>query len=715
MKKTRTEILSPRRMPKTVAYRAVACLIFAGTTLHVPQARGEPCQNQAAIDVCKFGCNATGAVCGALCGAAVDVCTGACIGGCATTCTIDCCAGFCTDSDACTSCIGGCQRTCRNGCQLECDDCIFDCNRDCESICVPFRKVGEFCTPLFDRCADPLTCWPLPFPGEARPRCFPPESDNIFPDDVCRSFYSSATHSAAIAKGLTNSFGIGASAGAVVGGGYEEGVVYGADGRYGCYFTTCIGGLTDVSFGSYAGIGFYIDYDSFYGNSVVIIETVGKGINFSTAQVLATDGSLIGTTDALSLGLGILPADVGVYYCTTIVDTVGTQRTDGTLAPVTNSRPLALCKADHTVCANTETCDAVVNIDDGSYDVDGDAITLTQAPAGPYDIGENLITLTARDPGGLTHNCTTNVTVKDCDPPTIKCPKPLIVRCENSNGTTFIEPPAAKVHDCSNVVVTTPDAELFHLGTTVVTYTAVDELGMESACDLEITIDEPDTDGDGVVDCMDPCPTTQVFSPTGCGSDEEPADSDGDGVFDVFDDCPNTATGTEVDADGCPVEPPAPIDGDGDGVTDDVDLCTDTPAGTAVDADGCPIEPSPEQPLPDSDGDGVADDNDACPGTPDGTIVNVRGCPINEPPADDLDSDGDGIVDAADECMNTPAGTAVDESGCAVEQPPARPSTGHGVLRLPCAPLNAATLMLTLLGLTALRKQSVGGRKGLRG
>ncbi|AKX60323.1 porin [Thiopseudomonas alkaliphila] len=40
-----------------------------------------------------------------------------------------------------------------------------------------------------------------------------------------------------------------------------------------------------------------------------------------------------------------------------------------------------------------------------------------------------------------------------------------------------------------------------------------------------------------------------------------------------------------------PVEPVACIDSDNDGVCDDVDLCPDTPEGTQVDANGCPIEP----------------------------------------------------------------------------------------------------------------------------
>ena len=704
-------------LPKGARSRSTNVWVFVGLSsvmLFSAVARAEPCQNQAAIDVCKFGCNATSDVCGALCGAAVDTCTGVCIGGCAVSCAIDCCAGFCTGSDACHDCIGGCENTCRNGCQLDCDDCILNCNRDCESICVPFRKAGEFCTPLFDRCADGLTCWPLPFPGELRPRCFPPETDRLIADDECRSFYSSAVHEAAMAEGLANSYGIGSSAGVVIAGSFEEGVVYGADGRFGCYFTTCIGALSDASFGSYAGIGFYLDYDEFYGNSVVIVETVGKGINFSTAQVLSTDGRYIGTTDALSIGVGGLPADVGVYYCTTLVDTVGTHNPDGTLAPVTNTRPLALCKTDLTICARSDTCDTELDLDDGSIDPDGDPLTLTQSPAGPYALGEHEITLTARDPDGVSHSCTEFATVVDCDSPVIVCPDPIVVRCENENGTTEVDPGQAVAEDCSAVEISDPEAAAFPLGTTIVTHVATDEAGFVSSCEQEITVDEPDTDGDGVVDCMDRCPLVQVFSPSGCGAffapGPVPADSDGDGVTDENDQCPGTDPGTTVDESGCPIVPVV-ADSDNDSVNDDADQCPDTPAGTTVDADGCPVEAPPEQPLLDSDGDGVNDADDVCPDTPAGAVVSLRGCPSGDSPdLNEPDSDGDGVLDADDDCAGTPAGTTVDANGCPPEANTGRPSIGNGFLRIPCGPVNGATLMLTLLGLTALSKKSRAAR-----
>ncbi|HET6767123.1 MAG TPA: OmpA family protein [Chitinophagaceae bacterium] len=116
---------------------------------------------------------------------------------------------------------------------------------------------------------------------------------------------------------------------------------------------------------------------------------------------------------------------------------------------------------------------------------------------------------------------------------------------------------------------------------------------------------DKDTDGDGIFDSRDKCPTVPgVVKYEGCPV----PDTDKDGIFDDKDKCPDMAGYPELE--GCPYP-----DRDKDGVTDNKDRCPDEPGSTKN--DGCPIT--------DTDGDGVPDDTDRCPDTP-GPASN-NGCP----------------------------------------------------------------------------------------
>ena len=99
----------------------------------------------------------------------------------------------------------------------------------------------------------------------------------------------------------------------------------------------------------------------------------------------------------------------------------------------------------------------------------------------------------------------------------------------------------------------------------------------------------PDSDGDGINDNEDGCPTVAgTAQMNGC------PDSDGDGISDKDDACPLVAGLAQFN--GCP-------DTDGDGIPDNKDKCPYV-AGT-TDREGCPV--------PDKDNDGFTDDVDKCP------------------------------------------------------------------------------------------------------
>ncbi len=152
-----------------------------------------------------------------------------------------------------------------------------------------------------------------------------------------------------------------------------------------------------------------------------------------------------------------------------------------------------------------------------------------------------------------------------------------------------------------------------------------------------------DTDGDGIIDRKDKCPTVR-----GIALFEGCPDSDGDGIQDSEDDCVSEAGIAEFK--GCP-------DTDGDGIKNADDKCPDVKGSKEMmgcpdtDGDGladvddkCPTEKGSKAlaGCPDTDGDGVIDMEDKCP--KEKGLKERAGCPA---PAD---SDGDGIVDADDAC-----------------------------------------------------------------
>jgi outer membrane protein OmpA-like peptidoglycan-associated protein len=130
-----------------------------------------------------------------------------------------------------------------------------------------------------------------------------------------------------------------------------------------------------------------------------------------------------------------------------------------------------------------------------------------------------------------------------------------------------------------------------------------------------------DSDGDGVADKDDKCPSQPGFARyAGCPI----PDTDNDGIHDEADKCPNEAGLAKYN--GCPIP-----DTDKDGINDEQDKCPTQPGVAKY--NGCPI--------PDTDGDGINDENDKCPSV--AGLAKYNGCPIP-------DTDGDGINDENDRC-----------------------------------------------------------------
>jgi phospholipase/lecithinase/hemolysin len=205
------------------------------------------------------------------------------------------------------------------------------------------------------------------------------------------------------------------------------------------------------------------------------------------------------------------------------------------------------------------------------------------------------------------------------------------------------------------------------------------------------SIGTPDTDGDGIADSEDGCPSTVWGTPVlSDGCDVPPPDADSDGVTDDNDDCPDTLAGAIIDAAGCS---DIQRDTDNDGVVDAADTCPATPSNEVADLAGCSATQR------DGDGDGVVDAYDSCPSSPIGELVASDGCALSE-----VDRDGDGVMDDADACLGTPADEPANSIGCGLSQ---LDDDGDGIYNLyDNCPFSSSTEIVDLQGCAASQRDS---------
>lgn len=216
--------------------------------------------------------------------------------------------------------------------------------------------------------------------------------------------------------------------------------------------------------------------------------------------------------------------------------------------------PTALCK-NTTVPTDPNLCSAAsASVDNGSSDADGDPVTLSQSPGGPYPLGTTPVTLTVTEPETLSNSCTATVTVVDQQPPTILCPSP-VAECTSPSGAvvTFSDTVSDNCPGVQNLGCTPASGSTFPLGTTPFTCNAKDSSNNPSSCNSRVK----------VVDTTPPTITSVLASPNVLWPPNHKMVSVRVGVS-VTDICdPNISSECKIIA----VSSNEPVNGTGDGAT----------------------------------------------------------------------------------------------------------------------------------------------------
>lgn len=215
--------------------------------------------------------------------------------------------------------------------------------------------------------------------------------------------------------------------------------------------------------------------------------TVGAGGTPTLHYLWRLNGAII--SGATRSTLVISNVVTGGTYLAQIANSFGVV-TSRSVQLTVDRPPVAVCR-DIVVPAGPD-CLGNGSVDAGSYDPDGDSITITQTPPGPYPLGTNIVLLTVVDPYGLSNSCGAMVVVADLTPPTVVCPANIVVANDfNQCGAIVTFPPPTATDFCSavtNLTATPPPGSFFPVGVNVVQCTATDAAGNVGGCSFTVTV-----------------------------------------------------------------------------------------------------------------------------------------------------------------------------------------------------------------------------------
>ncbi|HEY2461439.1 MAG TPA: S8 family serine peptidase [Candidatus Acidoferrum sp.] len=242
--------------------------------------------------------------------------------------------------------------------------------------------------------------------------------------------------------------------------------------------------------------------------------TSTNGVNlFEVIYSLSFDPTNVATNYAADPGASGSPQNcsvttvAGTPYTIVVQDVPGTatgsaytlQVPSCLFAATLNHAPIAVAH-DVTVTATTVGGTASANINNGSSDPDGDPLTITQSPAGPYPVGVNSVLLTVVDSKGATAQATATVTVVN--------PVPT---ADLSAGTLTFAAQVANTSSSQSVTIK-------NNGTGQLTFSATPVIGGTNASEFVVAASGTTCTNGASVAAGATCAVNVTFTPTAGGA-----------------------------------------------------------------------------------------------------------------------------------------------------------------------------------------------------
>jgi len=161
-----------------------------------------------------------------------------------------------------------------------------------------------------------------------------------------------------------------------------------------------------------------------------------------------------------------------------------------------NEPPILDCPEDITVSTDFGRCGATVGWTVPIVTDSCGVAFITYAshsPGSTFPVGTTTVEYTAADNSGNTSDCTFDITVVDDEAPTLQCPGDITVTAvpgQCSGIANWIVFPPTDNCTGATVVCTNQSGDVFPIGTTTVSCTAVDAFGNEVMCEFDVTVDE---------------------------------------------------------------------------------------------------------------------------------------------------------------------------------------------------------------------------------